>query len=120
MRVDYKKFPDIPPHCQLNAKPNRPGEFQVFRENRVLDPATGKKKTVRETIGIIKNDQFTFSALWLERQEHLKLLEEVEQLRKVDGNDGLGLGFPRERKNVLFLPCPQDYKPKSQVFCEFD
>lgn len=89
MRVDYKKFPDIPPHCQLNAKPNRPGEFQVFRENRVLDPATGKKKTVRETIGIIKNDQFTFSALWLERQEHLKLLEEVEQLRKVVGNDGL-------------------------------
>ena len=48
MRVDYKKFPDMPPHCQLNAKPNRPGEFQVFRENRVLDPATGKKKTVRE------------------------------------------------------------------------
>ena len=35
MRVDYKKFPDIPPHCQLNAKPNRPGEFQVFRENPV-------------------------------------------------------------------------------------
>ena len=58
MRVDYKKFPDIPPHCQLNAKPNRPGEFQVFRENRVLDPATGKKKTVRETIGIIKNDRW--------------------------------------------------------------
>lgn len=60
MRVDYKKFPDIPPHCQLNAKPNRPGEFQVFRENRVLDPATGKKKTVRETIGIIKTQNLGF------------------------------------------------------------
>jgi hypothetical protein len=36
------------------------------------------------------------------------------------GYDGLGLGFPRERKNVLFLPYPQDYKPKSQDFCEFE
>ena len=35
------------------------------------------------------------------------------------GYDGLGLGFPRERKNVLFLSCPQDYELKSQVLCEF-
>ena len=89
MRVDYDKFPDIPPNCQLNSKPNRPGEFQVFRENRVLDEKTGKKKTVRETIGIIKNDKFSFSELWLERQEHRRLLEEVETLRKLVGKNAL-------------------------------
>ncbi|WP_443743850.1 hypothetical protein [Sutterella sp.] len=89
MRVDYKKFPDIPPNCQLNAKPNRPGDFQVFRENHVLDEKTGKKKTVRETIGIIKNGQFSFGELWLERQEHRRLLEEVETLRKLVGKNAL-------------------------------
>lgn len=85
MKVDYTKFPEIPPRCQLNSKPSRPGQYQVFRENRVEDQTTGKKKTVRETIGLIKDGKFTFSPLWLERQEHLKLLEEVKLLRQLAG-----------------------------------
>ena len=89
MKVDYKQFPEIPPKCQLNSKPGRPGEYQVFREHREEDPATGKKKTVRETIGLIKDGNFVMSKLWLERQKHQKLLEEVRMLRELVGADAL-------------------------------
>ena len=89
MKVDYKKFPMIPPRCQLNTKPNRPGEYQVFRENRVEDLQTGKKRTVRETIGLIKGDKFEFSKLWLERQEYQKMREELEVLRRLVGGNAL-------------------------------
>ena len=30
MKVDYKQFPEIPPKCQLNSKPGRPGEYPEF------------------------------------------------------------------------------------------
>ena len=89
MKVDYKQFPEIPPKCQLNSKPGRPGEYQVFREHREEDPATGKKKTVRETIGLIKDGKFVMSKLWLERQKHQNLLEEVRMLRELVGADAL-------------------------------
>ena len=88
MQVDYAKFPDIPPGCQLNAKPGRPGEYQVFREHREIDPETGEKKNVRETLGLIKDGKFVMSKLWLERQEHLKLLDEVKMLRELVGKMG--------------------------------
>lgn len=70
MQVDYAAFPDIPPNCQLNPNKNRPGTYQVFRESRVTDEKTGKRKTKRETIGQIKDGKFVWSELWLERQRY--------------------------------------------------
>ena len=89
MQVDYAAFPDIPPNCQLNPNKNRPGTYQVFRESRVTDEKTGKRKTKRETIGQIKDGKFVWSELWLERQRYAELQEEFEQLKASIGAKAL-------------------------------
>ncbi|MCF0254384.1 MAG: hypothetical protein HUK26_08645, partial [Duodenibacillus sp.] len=52
MKVDYEKFPDIPPGCHLNY--NKAADaYQVFREERVTDEATGKRRSQRISVGHI-------------------------------------------------------------------
>lgn len=45
MKVDYGKYPEIPPNCQLNLNKNT-NVYQVFSERR--DPIT--KKVIRTTL----------------------------------------------------------------------
>ena len=42
MKVDYDKFPDIPPGYSTNYNKAR-DVYQVYRDCRVTDPTTGKK-----------------------------------------------------------------------------
>lgn len=79
MKVNYQKFPEIPQGCQLNYNKLR-DTYQVFREYRVTDSSTGKRKTVRESIGQIKNNGFTFSKLYLERKKNRELKEKLEEI----------------------------------------
>ena len=88
MKVDYEKFPQIPPGCQLNPKANRPGEYQVFREIRCRN-ADGTSGVERESIGVLRGDTFTFSKIWLERQELRDLREENRKLREALGENRL-------------------------------
>lgn len=77
MKVDYEKFPEIPPNCQLNF--NKKTElYQVFREYR--DPVT--KKNIRETIGSIRDGIFRFGENYLLRQQAAKLKKENQALKK--------------------------------------
>lgn len=44
MKVDYDKFPDIPPGYSTNYNKTR-DVYQVYRDCRVTDPTTGKRST---------------------------------------------------------------------------
>lgn len=79
MKVDYAKYPDIPPGCQLNEN-KKTGLFQVFRERRVRDPETGKNKVIRETIGSIRDGKYRPGENYLLRQQNQELLRKIEQL----------------------------------------
>ena len=77
MKVDYDKFPDIPPGYSTNYNKAR-DVYQVYRDCRVTDPTTGKKINKRETIGQIKDGKFSFSKLYLTRQENMKLEQQLQ------------------------------------------
>lgn len=79
MKVDYSKYPEIPAGCQLNY--NKTFDlYQVFREQRVIDPETGKKKVVRETIGSIRNGVFKPGETYRLRTENAELKKKLEKL----------------------------------------
>ena len=82
MKVDYEKFPDIPPGCQLNYNKNT-GLYQVFRESRRIDPETGTKKVVRETIGSIRDGVYRPGENYLLRKKNAELEAEVARLRRL-------------------------------------
>lgn len=82
MKVDYQKFPEIPEGCQLNYNKTR-DVYQVFRETREIDPSTGKKKNKRETLGQIKNGVFSFSKLYLARQQNKILSQELKTRKAI-------------------------------------
>ena len=77
MKVDYDKFPDIPPGYSTNYNKAR-DVYQVYRDCRVTDPTTGKKINKRETIGQIKDGKFSFSKLYLARQENMRLEQQLQ------------------------------------------
>lgn len=54
MKVDYDKFPDIPPGYSTNFNKAR-NVYQVYRDYREFDAVKGKNVTKRETIGQIKD-----------------------------------------------------------------
>ena len=76
MKVDYDKFPDIPPGYSTNYNKAR-DVYQVYRDCRVTDPTTGKKINKRETIGQIKDGKFSYSKLYLARQENMRLEQQL-------------------------------------------
>ena len=76
MKVDYDKFPDIPPGYSTNYNKTR-DVYQVYRDCRVTDPTTGKKINKRETIGQIKDGKFSYSKLYLARQENMRLEQQL-------------------------------------------
>ena len=76
MKVDYDKFPEIPPGCQLNEN-KKQGVFQVFREGKHRSPGCTKK---RESIGTIRKGVFTPSKQWLLTQKLAAL--EADQAAK--------------------------------------
>ena len=77
MKVDYDKFPDIPPGYSTNYNKAR-DVYQVYRDCRVTDPTTGKKINKRETIGQIKDGKFSYSKLYLARQENMRLEQQLQ------------------------------------------
>ena len=88
MQVDYEKFPDVPEGCQLNPVKGKKDVFQVFRTHRVTNPETGRRETVRETVGRISNGAFSFSQVWLDRKalaekeaELAAVTRELEELK---------------------------------------
>lgn len=85
MKVDYNKYPMIPKNCQLNYNKVR-DVYQVFREFRVFDEQTKKKKTQRQTIGQIKNGTFSYSKLYLERERNKRLEIQLEEQKRIPGH----------------------------------
>lgn len=80
MKVDYSKYPEIPPGCQLNLNRNT-GSFQVFREFRERNEETGRMQTRRESIGQIgKDGVFTFSKLWKALEDNKRLSARIRAL----------------------------------------
>ena len=79
MKVDYDKFPEIPPGCQLNEN-KKQGVFQVFREGKHRSPGCTKK---RESIGTIRKGVFTPSKQWLLTQK-LAALEADQAAKEAD------------------------------------
>ncbi|MGN1150511.1 MAG: hypothetical protein ACI4SY_07370 [Sutterella sp.] len=77
MKVDYEKFPEIPPGCQLNEN-KKQGLYQVFREGKHRSPGCTKR---RESIGTIRKGVFTPSKQWLLTQ---KLAEMNERAAKAE------------------------------------
>lgn len=77
MKVDYRKFPEIPPGYSTNYNKAR-DVYQVYRDYRVFDPVKGKNVTRRETIGQIKDGKFRYSKLYLARQENDRLTQELQ------------------------------------------
>lgn len=75
-------YPEIPPGCLTNYNETHK-LFQVYRNIRVVDPKTGKRKGSRETIGSIRGNVFKISstyALKLKNQElESKLAAQSEQ-----------------------------------------
>ncbi len=62
MQVDYVKYPDIPPGCQMNLNKNT-GAYQVFREGKNRSPWC---KTKRESVGRIDaSGRFTLSKTYI-------------------------------------------------------
>ena len=82
MKVDYEKFPEIPEGCQLNYN-KKTDLYQVFREKRTVDPETGEKKIVRQTIGSIRNGVYRPGENYLLRQKNEELQKEVDKLRRL-------------------------------------
>ena len=76
MKVDYSKFPDIPPGYSTNYNKIR-NVYQVYRDYRVFDESLGKTVTRRETIGQIKDGKFTYSKLYLARKKHAELEQKL-------------------------------------------
>ena len=71
MKVDYEKFPEIPPGCQLNEN-KKQGLYQVFREGKHRSPGCTKR---RESIGTIRKGVFTPSKQWLLTQKLAEISE---------------------------------------------
>ena len=72
MKVDYEKFPQIPPGCSLNEN-RKANLFQVYRTHTVKDPKSGKSKLVRETMGSIRDGVFRPSETYTLRQKVAEL-----------------------------------------------
>ena len=77
MKVNYDKFPDIPPGYSTNFNKAR-NVYQVYRDYREFDAVKGKNVTKRETIGQIKDGKFSFSKLYLARQENNRLSQQIQ------------------------------------------
>ena len=77
MKVDYDKFPDIPPGYSTNFNKAR-NVYQVYRDYSEFDAVKGKNVTKRETIGQIKDGKFSFSKLYLARQENNRLSQQIQ------------------------------------------
>ncbi len=80
MKVDYAIHPEIPEGCSLNLN-KKTGLSQVYRERRVVDPATRKVKVIRDTIGSIRDGKFKFGENYLLRQKNKELEEENAKLK---------------------------------------
>lgn len=82
MKVDYEKFPNIPPNCQLNYNKHT-RVYQVFRPRKEVDPVTGATVgRTRDTIGSIKDGVFTPGENYLLRTENQKLNETIRDLKE--------------------------------------
>lgn len=82
MKVDYNKFPAIPPGCQLNYNQHTK-VYQVFRPRKIIDPLTGKEKIKgRDTIGSIKDGVYTPGENYLLRTRNRELESTIKQLRE--------------------------------------
>lgn len=76
MQVDYVKYPDIPPGCQMNLN-KKTGAYQVFREGKNRSPWC---KTKRESIGRIDSKgRFTLSKTYL-LQKQLHQIQTTDRL----------------------------------------
>ena len=85
MKVDYSKYPDIPPGYSTNFNKTR-NVYQVYRDYREFDKARGKSVTRRETIGQIKDGKFSYSKLYLARQKNAKLEAKLTGTRQETDN----------------------------------
>lgn len=92
MQVDYEKYPDVPPGCQLNYS-KKTGNYQVFREHRVYSEEKQRNVTVRESVGSLIRGVFKPSELHQLRQlvvEKDKRIEEqgkrIAELEKLADN----------------------------------
>lgn len=96
MKVDYEKFPEIPPGCQLNEN-KKQGLYQVFREGKHRSPGCTKR---RESIGTIRKGVFTPSKQWLLTQKLAEIndretkAEEAAELAKAAASDAVSSVSP--------------------------
>lgn len=81
MKVDYQKYPQVPPGCQLNEN-KKNGSFQVFKEVKIgsAKESGGRTRYRRISVGVIKNGVFTMNRAYELEQQLEKISRENERL----------------------------------------
>lgn len=81
MKVDYAKFPEIPPGCSQNYN-KKTKLYQVYRERRERDSETKQIRIKRDTIGSIRDGVFRFGENYRLREENKRLIQENTLTKK--------------------------------------
>lgn len=78
-KPDLSLYPELPKGCLINYN-NKFNLFQIYRAYTVMDEH-GNRKTVRETIGSIKNGVLKLGRTYLLKQQHAALQNEINKLQ---------------------------------------
>ena len=78
-KPDLSLYPELPKGCLINYN-NKFNLFQIYRAYTIMDEH-GNKKTVRETIGSIKNGVLKLGRTYLLKQQHAALQKEINKLQ---------------------------------------
>lgn len=82
-KPDLSLYPELPQGCLINYN-NKFNLFQIYRAHTVIDEH-GKKKTVRETIGSIKDGVLKLGRTYLLKQQHAELQNKIDKLQSDAG-----------------------------------
>ena len=103
MKVDYAKFPEIPPGCSQNYN-KKTKLYQVYRERRERDSETKQIRIKRDTIGSIRDGVFRFGENYRLREENKRLIQEntlyKEKLERAEAFQSLDKGIEANAKAV--------------------
>ena len=103
MKVDYAKFPEIPPGCSQNYN-KKTKLYQVYRERRERDSETKQIRIKRDTIGSIRDGVFRFGENYRLREENKRLIQEntlyKEKLERAEAIQSLDKGIEANAKAV--------------------
>ena len=81
--IDLTNYPEIPEGAKASFNSHY-NLYQVYTTSYGYNPATGKKQTIKTTIGSIKDGKFKMGALYAVNQEKDNLQKQLnEALKKI-------------------------------------